>query len=246
VSAGIPLERAHRVVRLLGEVREIGAGTEAARAHVATSLLDFLGADIGGAVLDTAHHPGGKKGVRGFTAVNLTREVQSFCEVLEADGCAAHPLHRAMMDARSERTVCVATDALVPRNEWLSSPFVHDWLRPARIDRYVASVRYLAAGTVDTMGFYRASGSRPFTEQDRIVLELVHAGLPPLFDPNRVALPPRAEQAIHVLATGASDKEIASALGISYHTAREYVRMALRAYGVTSRTQLIAKLTSSR
>ena len=42
--------------------------------------------------------------------------------------------------------------------------------------------------------------------------------------------------------TGASDKEIAVALGLSTYTASQYVREILRLHGVSSRQQLMAKL----
>jgi DNA-binding CsgD family transcriptional regulator len=92
-------------------------------------------------------------------------------------------------------------------------------------------------------GFMRARGDRPFSDEDRELLHLVHLGVGPFFDgPSpRAGLAPRARDTLDVLLTGASDKEIAEQLGISPHTVRQYVKTILRAYDVSSRAQLIAR-----
>jgi DNA-binding CsgD family transcriptional regulator len=56
------------------------------------------------------------------------------------------------------------------------------------------------------------------------------------------ALSPRLREACEVMMTGASNKEIALRLGISQHTANQYVKMLLHAYGVGRRAELIACL----
>jgi DNA-binding CsgD family transcriptional regulator len=56
------------------------------------------------------------------------------------------------------------------------------------------------------------------------------------------ALSPRVREARDILITGASDKEIALRLGISHHTAHQYVKILLRAYSVDRRAELVACL----
>jgi DNA-binding CsgD family transcriptional regulator len=58
----------------------------------------------------------------------------------------------------------------------------------------------------------------------------------------RGGMSPRARQTLEALLSGASDKEIASRLGISVNTAQEYVGMLLKTYGVQTRLQLLASL----
>ena len=61
-SAVIPVARAKRIVALLGEAGEIGPGSEDARRHVVTRVLDLVGAACGAVVRDSAHRPGGRNG----------------------------------------------------------------------------------------------------------------------------------------------------------------------------------------
>jgi len=53
-------------------------------------------------------------------------------------------------------------------------------------------------------------------------------------------LSPRLRDTLDALMTGASEKQIASELGISHHTAHEYVKALYRRFGVTSRPELMA------
>ena len=55
-------------------------------------------------------------------------------------------------------------------------------------------------------------------------------------------LPPRVRATLEVLMTGASDKQIASELGISQHTVHQYVKALFKAYNVDSRAKLVAQL----
>jgi DNA-binding NarL/FixJ family response regulator len=54
-------------------------------------------------------------------------------------------------------------------------------------------------------------------------------------------LSPRLRQMLDALMTGASEKQIADQLGISPHTAHQYVKAVFRRFGVTSRAELMAK-----
>jgi DNA-binding NarL/FixJ family response regulator len=58
--------------------------------------------------------------------------------------------------------------------------------------------------------------------------------------PRHVELSPRLRDTLDALMTGASEKQIASVLGISHHTAHEYVKALYRRFGVTSRPELMA------
>jgi DNA-binding NarL/FixJ family response regulator len=53
-------------------------------------------------------------------------------------------------------------------------------------------------------------------------------------------LTPRLRETLEVVITGASEKQIADQLGISHHTAHQYIQALFRAFGVTSRAQLMA------
>jgi DNA-binding NarL/FixJ family response regulator len=89
---------------------------------------------------------------------------------------------------------------------------------------------------------FRERGERPFTGEDRDVLQLLQLEAPRLFPACGKRLPPRARATLDLLLVGLQDKEIASSLDLSVHTVREYVKMIYRVYGVHSRSVLIASL----
>ena len=54
-------------------------------------------------------------------------------------------------------------------------------------------------------------------------------------------LPPRVRQTLTSLLNGASEKEIARALGLSQHTVHVYVKQIYKHYSVCSRGELLSK-----
>jgi FixJ family two-component response regulator len=60
------------------------------------------------------------------------------------------------------------------------------------------------------------------------------------------SLPPRLRQTLDRLLRGACPKEIATELGVSTHTVRQYVKMLSRRFQVTSRAELLVKVLSPR
>lgn len=55
-------------------------------------------------------------------------------------------------------------------------------------------------------------------------------------------LSPRHRQMLDAVMTGASEKQIADKLGISPHTAHQYIKELFRHFGVTSRPELMARM----
>ncbi len=56
-----------------------------------------------------------------------------------------------------------------------------------------------------------------------------------------VRLSPRERETLALLMTGAPEKQIAARLGISPHTAHDYVKALYKKLGVTSRAELMAR-----
>lgn len=91
-------------------------------------------------------------------------------------------------------------------------------------------------------------GNGRFTTQQREFLRLLHQELLLLMG-NRLHLdqpaqmkdlPPRLKQVFALLLVGKSEREIASALGLSPHTVHDYVQDIYRRYQVRSRSELLA------
>ncbi|HEV8636521.1 MAG TPA: DNA-binding response regulator [Chloroflexota bacterium] len=57
----------------------------------------------------------------------------------------------------------------------------------------------------------------------------------------KLRLTPRQRAILRLAALGHTDKEIADALGVSYHTVRTHLKRLRRAHGVPNRTALVAR-----
>jgi DNA-binding CsgD family transcriptional regulator len=246
--------RVHRVraaFSLVGEVGEIGRGTEAARRHLLEGLLRLLGGVLGAAVHDTRYGLGLKAGIAEATLTGFDRQSLDVFQAHHTQGSDINPFHGAMMRRLGVVTGEVLSGTsgdLVAGRDWDASAWINDYVRPARIDHFVGTLRKIGEAECHGCGFMRAAGDRPFSEEDREVLHLVHLGVGRLFNaPSlRAGLAPRVREALDVLLSGATDKEIAGQLGIGLHTARQYVKSILRAHGVASRSQLLARAAERR
>jgi hypothetical protein len=234
------------IVRLLGEARELGPG-EDRRKHIVSGVLKETGAAIGGAVLDGKYHVGGRNGIEGATLVDFDQTTLDVFDTHRVEGSEFNPLHLAMMRRMSGSSVgSLLTDTnerAVSKEAWGQSIWVNEYVRPAGVDHFMASVGVIGPSRVEGFGFMRATGDRPFSEEDRALLHLVRMECGRLFpeDPGNITLPRRVSSTLERLMAGESDKEIAAQLAISPHTVRQYVKRIYRAYGVSSRAQLIAR-----
>jgi DNA-binding NarL/FixJ family response regulator len=111
------------------------------------------------------------------------------------------------------------------------------------VDHFLGSIRRVTARRAQGIAVMRERGDRPFSEEDRELLHLVHMGIGPAFGlPSpRDSLAPRVRATLDCLLLGAADKEIAVRLGLSPHTVRGYVKAIYRAYEVNGRAELIVR-----
>lgn len=241
----IRVARARAAVKLVGEVCELGPRTEAGRKHLLQGMIDLVGCALGGAVMDTAYGIGMTCGIGAATLAGFDQELLEMFQVHHTHGSAFNPFHAAVMRIENKRIgqVFTFTDRdVVEAAAWRRSEWINDYVRPARVDQFLGSMRIVGPHASLGCGFMRAARDRPFTDEDREVLHLVHLGIGAFFDLQRTRLTPRMRETLEILLTGASDKEIAARLDLSLHTVRQYVKTILRVHDVTSRAQLIAKM----
>jgi DNA-binding CsgD family transcriptional regulator len=243
----IRTRRAREAMGLVRQVHEIGVPSEPARKHLVGGLLRLVGAGVGVAVRDEAYAPGRRGGLRAFTLAGFDDTTRYAFDRSMVEGCSSIPYERAVMDAivgaPTGHIVTGTNEGVVPRALWDRSPWVNEGLRAVRLDHYLGSALVLGTELVENLAFCRAVGDRAFSTEDREVVRLVHLGVGHLFEqPSpRESLSRREKEALDCLLSGAADKEIAAQLGISLHTAREYVKAVYKAYGVSGRTELIAR-----
>jgi DNA-binding CsgD family transcriptional regulator len=242
-------ERVRAVMKLLNERRELGCRTEAARQHVATSLLDIVGAAIGVIVLDSDYRMGTVNSVSRATLAGFDDESRRLFDDHRTMGTGVNPFHQHQFDrvlSGGGEIFAATVSDLMPEKTWYASRWVSECALPARFDHFVGTATLIEApAVVEGMAFMRAKGDKPFSDEDRDVLHLVHLESGRFFD-NRPVLAPRVQATLDQLITGASDKEIAERLALSPHTVRQYVKTLLRAYGCTSRTELMARIFAQR
>jgi DNA-binding CsgD family transcriptional regulator len=158
-------------------------------------------------------------------------------------GSEINPYHAEVMVRIGELDGEVFTSSnrdIVDRKVWDGSIWINEYVRPARVDHFLGSMRIVGKTGIG-LGFMRQAGDKPFTVEDCEILHLLNLGVGPCFDHQspRLTLAPRVRQTLDVLLTGATDKDIAATLRLSPHTVRQYVKVILRAYGASNRSQLI-------
>lgn len=247
----ISVARVRGAMQLVGEVHELGARSEPGRRHFLAGVMKLVGCSVGGVVHDRGYGPGMKRGIAAATLSGFDSQVMDVFDSHQTEGSDINPYHRAVMDrvdALVGGEVFTATNQeLVERKAWDGSVWINEYVRPARMDHFMGSMRIVGRTSGVGCGFMRQAGDRPFTDEDREVLHLVHVGIGAFFDHSspRFGLAPRVRDVLDGMLEGASDKEIALRLRISPHTVRQYVKTILRAFGVASRAQLIAAKPSS-
>ncbi|HZU82246.1 MAG TPA: hypothetical protein VE987_04985, partial [Polyangiaceae bacterium] len=207
----IRVHRARAAVRLIGEVRELGTGTEAARRHFAQGVASLIGCAVGGVVHDVAYGQGLKGGIARATLTGFDSQIIDVFQTHHTRGSDFNPFHREVMrrglGGHSEEVFTGTHDELVARNEWDRSTWINEYVRPARVDHFIGSLRFVGRTEGMGCGFMRAAGDRPFSAEDRELLHLAHLGVGRFFEaPSpRSRLAPRVRETLDVLLTGLSD-----------------------------------------
>ncbi|WP_394825731.1 helix-turn-helix transcriptional regulator [Pendulispora albinea] len=241
-------EQLRRLMRLVGEASELPAEGGLRQGHVLEGLRQILNAATAAAVLDQdTRRPGA---IVDTVLIGFDDVRQDAFDVMIREGGAINPAVQRLrenIERRQESGPYVATDGdLVRGHDWSESPYVLEYLRPSGLDHMLVSAHMIQGTThLRGSGFFRRREDRPFDERDRNVLELFlldHASFlwpAPVGTPARLA--PREAETLKYLLAGASDKSIAAGLGISVHTARQYVKSIYRAFGVGGRAELLAR-----
>lgn len=242
----IQIDRARAAIQLVGEVHELGACTTAGRQHLVHGLVRLVGGAIAAAVLDTTYSLELKGGIESPALAGFDDELIEVFRAHQIHGSHINPFHERVMPRASAlrgQVFSATRDDIVARDHWDGSLWINEYARPARVDQFVCSMRVYEATKAMGYALMRDAHDRPFGDEDREVVHLVHLGVGPIYEVGspRQRLAPRVRDTLDVLLTGASDKEIAAILRISPHTVRQYVKTILRTYGVSSRAQLIAR-----
>jgi DNA-binding CsgD family transcriptional regulator len=129
--------------------------------------------------------------------------------------------------------------------EWYEDEFVHDHQRACGLDDFVYSVRVLGPARAGAITATRGVRDRAFDAEDANLIALFHEEYARLVKRTLVAggarLTAREREVRDMLLTGATEKAVAAALGISRETVHGYVKAIYAAHGVSSRAELLVR-----
>ena len=130
------------------------------------------------------------------------------------------------------------------------------WLANAKMNApsVMCSSRLSFAPGVATVYLFRQSGKRrSFTARHHFLVDLFHKNTCWLYEPDVVLLSsdarditPREHQTLEFLLNGLSEKQIAGRMGLSHNTVHHYVKALHRHFGVSSRSELLARWVGKR
>ncbi len=242
------------LMRLVNEAQEIASGRPERPRHLISGLLRILCADVGGCVTDCDFLPGGRGAFAAVILEGWDSTTLPALQVLAETGSAFNPGVRGLMQrcpVEPGAAMAATRQELVRERGWYGSAFYEAHMGPAQLDHGVfACLRSENPSVVQGLGFYRERKDKPFSEEDRNLLQLFQAECAWMLAPSqpavdeqlRAGLSPRERQTLDLLLEGLADKEIAERLGISPHTVNQYIKSIFRRFGVHSRTALLARL----
>lgn len=159
------------------------------------------------------------------------------------------PLNRALFQTGAPRDVRTRR-SLLDDEAWYNDAHTVEQARLLGVDDVLVCVRKLGGASV-MIPLHRARGARPFSDDDVERLTLLSDLSAWFFESLALAgilvpahrhppLPPRLCRVLDELLAGYSEKEIAGRLGYRPATVHKYIEYLYRAYGVSSRPELMA------
>lgn len=240
------------LLRLAGELADLPHDPHVRRRHAGGELCRLLGASHG-LFLHTPP-PAPKPRLLDPVLIGYDDAPQDllrdyFSGRLPMDPCAV-PMHQ---DGPPGTFVALRRQ-LVDDRDWYASDHVNTIRKDLGQDDAVYARLVSPAGETFGQCFLRPRGDRPFTERQRQILHAFSssaAGLYLLDTPTAgtalfARLAPRHRPVAERLLAGDSVKEAARRLGLSRHTVVEYAKAIHKAYGVSSRAELLVALFRER
>lgn len=163
------------------------------------------------------------------------------------------PLSRAALEGYMHSGGRASTSLrgeLVSDAAWYGAAEVVEHRRAAGIDDCVFSIH---AGADRTQAFvlcaFRPWGASPFGQRERVLLETMHTAVEALYRSEEATgrlsraaeLSPRVRETLDHLLSGLTERQVAGRMELSVHTVHDYVKMLYAHFGVSSRSELLAR-----
>jgi DNA-binding CsgD family transcriptional regulator len=263
MAASLSLSDVRALLRLLGEVRELGGSPGAWRGHLAEQLSQLCGAR---AVVSSELSPRTPQSdaqqaaaSAGSCQAAITplavahagldegNAASFFHDVIWHDHAKDHTLHR-LVPLYGSTFIRTRAD-LADDTTWYASALASDRFRRHDCDDFILAMCAVpGAGVICSLELFRPWGAARFAARERLLVQLVQEELSRDFEASAAPLrrlSPRQRQVLALLQRGHSEKQVAAELGVSPHTVHDYVKALYRSHGVTSRGELLAQLTAA-
>jgi DNA-binding CsgD family transcriptional regulator len=256
----IPPRDVRTLLRIVGEVRELGHDTRAWRAHLLERLATHLGARIGMSLtmplphvqyFDAFHARANEAGghhVVGHGCLATRETVLESIRDLKTSGDPTLPFQHEV----AYGSFTITRPQILCDRDWYASEHVQERRRRADLDAFILSQYHVPGCGWHTFGIHRAWRDKPFREHERWFVELLHGELAELWTRHgvtggpriRAQLSPQLRRVFERLCQGLSEKEVAAAMSLSQHTVHDYVKELYRRLGVRGRGELLERLAN--
>jgi DNA-binding CsgD family transcriptional regulator len=241
---GVRFEELRRLLRLIGDLRELPPGSPAQRMHVLDGLSQIVGAQVGIWVnvsgVERGHVVIDDAIERGWENERARRTFLDF--VARGQGRVPDPTMGPLAQRMASGFVTCTRDQLLSDRDWYRSEHVQEYRRAADVDSCIYTGAIIDGRVAVCLSFHRPWGDRPFDARTRELVEIFHRETLWMHaQPATATLPPRQRQVLERLARGASEKQIADELSLSPHTVHDYVKALHRRFGASNRAQLLAR-----
>ena len=249
-SHRLRLSDVRAVYRLIGECRDLGADSRDWREHMFVELCRILGArvGIGGEVLKLWTGPDELLETVDVGWENDDERTiwASYAMQRFKDGPVFQGMKALTVDLRTRSRPQLVEDRL-----WYRSIDFNEYLRFSRIDQCLLSF-YTRPDDPEqkTNGItlHRSVGDRKYSRRELRIIHLFHSELGPMIGRQLASaheasardLSPRAQETLHCLLEGDSEKQIGRRLCISQNTVHHYVKTIYQHFRVNSRAELMA------
>jgi DNA-binding CsgD family transcriptional regulator len=245
------------VYRLLGECREQGDDPLRWHLHLFAGLAGLTGGGVAMGGEFTGMRRGRTASVRpvdwgwenGFNRLGWERGMAELRESPRTNHLVTFSCYLARTAASDG--ACLGRTDLLTDGDWNRAWDFRNIVEPSRGDHSLYCFRSIPGSGDGHLGVIIARRLRQadFSARNKAVVQEVVAMVTPLLggplarfdDPSPADLPPLARRVLRCFLEGDTGKQVAARLGLTRHTVNWYAKIIFRHFGVTSRTELVAR-----